>query len=181
MRTLGRASGPLKPQAASFKRAHKYLQLKCSWLYVNSRFAHYIIINGHENLLLTRPPLKAKLQWTEQRVTYFLNTCSQGVQPTMTSSGMWRSMGLVRPNVSEGRIASTFRVKNPRARESVADCSLANCYAFRSSRIFSTLRMEWTRSSETSDLIRATRRHIPEDGIIHSYRCENLKSYKTHI
>jgi hypothetical protein len=27
------------------------------------------------------------------------------------------------------------------------------------------------------DLVRTTRRNIPEDGILHSYRCENLKFY----
>jgi hypothetical protein len=34
---------------------------------------------------------------------------------------------------------------------------------------FSTLKME----AHT----RSARRHIPEDGILHSHRCENLKSY----
>jgi hypothetical protein len=40
-----------------------------------------------------------------------------------------------------------------------------------------TLKMEAIRSSETSVLTISTRRHIPEDVILHSHRCENLKSY----
>jgi hypothetical protein len=43
---------------------------------------------------------------------------------------------------------------------------------------FSTLKMEAIRSSETSVHTRSTRRHIPEDGIAHSHRRENLRSYK---
>jgi hypothetical protein len=42
---------------------------------------------------------------------------------------------------------------------------------------FSTLKMEMIRSSETSVYTESTRRHIPEDGIIHSHRRENHKSY----
>jgi hypothetical protein len=42
-----------------------------------------------------------------------------------------------------------------------------------------TLKMEAIRSSETSVLIRATRRNVPEDDNHHSHRRGNLKSYKS--
>jgi hypothetical protein len=44
-----------------------------------------------------------------------------------------------------------------------------------------TLMMKAIRSFETSVLPRATRRNIPEDDILHSHRCEKLKSYITLI
>jgi hypothetical protein len=46
---------------------------------------------------------------------------------------------------------------------------------------FSTLKMEAISSSETSVHTRSTRRHIPEDGILHSHRRENLKSYNIYV
>jgi hypothetical protein len=47
-----------------------------------------------------------------------------------------------------------------------------------SSPILVTPMTEVLRSSEMSGLTRATWRNIPADGIIHSHRFENLKSYK---
>jgi hypothetical protein len=46
-------------------------------------------------------------------------------------------------------------------------------------RLQSTLKMEAIRSSETSVNTRPTQRHIPENDILHSHRCESLRSYKT--
>jgi hypothetical protein len=43
--------------------------------------------------------------------------------------------------------------------------------------ILFTLMIEAIRSSDTSVLTRTTRRNITEDGILHSHRRENLKSY----
>jgi hypothetical protein len=85
----------------------------------------------------------------------------------MASSGMLRRVALAKTDVSEERIASIIRV----TRISELGTTLAV------TDILDTLMMEATRSSETSVLTRATRRYVPEDGILHSHCCENLKSY----
>jgi hypothetical protein len=79
------------------------------------------------------------------------------------SSGMLRRVALVRTDVTEERSSSIIRV--------IGIGEVGTTLAVTSNR--HTL----LRSSETSVLTRATRRNIPEDGILRSYRCENLKSY----
>jgi hypothetical protein len=72
----------------------------------------------------------------------------------MTSAGMLRRVVLVRTDVSEERSANVH-----------------------SSPILFTLTIEALRSSETSVLTISTQRNIPEDGMLHSHRRENLKSF----
>jgi hypothetical protein len=75
----------------------------------------------------------------------------------MPSSGILRRAALVRTDVSEEHIAYIVRVTIIGELE--------------------TMMMEMIRSYETSVLTRTTRRNTPEDGILHSHRHENLKSY----
>jgi hypothetical protein len=84
---------------------------------------------------------------------------------------MWRHVDLVRSDVSEKRISSICSVQ-------ISASSLQPpAHAGSSLADFTTLKMETIRSSEMSVHTRSTRRHIPEDGIVHSHRRENLKSY----
>jgi hypothetical protein len=102
--------------------------------------------------------------------------------------GCYCSVALVRTDVSEEPSTSILRViriselgttlaTDARCKE-IQSASVASYgYVVLSSPILVTLMMEEIRSSETSILTRSTWRNIPEDGILYSYRCENLKSY----
>jgi hypothetical protein len=89
----------------------------------------------------------------------------------MASSGKLRHVALVRTDVSE-ELSSfiNFFLRSVRR-------LLVTANVVPTSLILVTLMMEALSSSETSVLIRATRRNIPEDGIPHSHRREILKSY----
>jgi hypothetical protein len=87
---------------------------------------------------------------------------------------------LVRTDVSEENIALHRRgIKNQQARKTLAvtEKFLVTANVFPSSVFLSTLMTEGIHSSETSVLTRATQHYIPEGGILHSHRRENLKSY----
>jgi hypothetical protein len=78
----------------------------------------------------------------------------------MASSRTLCRVALVRTDVSEELSVSFIRVT--------------------SSPILVTLMKKALSSSKTSDFTRATRGNIPEVGILHSHRRENLKSYNDY-
>jgi hypothetical protein len=109
----------------------------------------------------------------------------------MVSSGMLRHVALVRTNVSEELSASLIKVRRidelgtnlAITRNIVLVFFRSVCWLLvtvsvvPSSPIHVTLMKEALSSSEMSVLTRGTRYNIPEDTILHSHRCENLKSY----
>jgi hypothetical protein len=91
----------------------------------------------------------------------------------MVSSGLLRRVALVRTDLSEEPGASFIRVTKI---DELGTTQAATSNP--SSPILVTLMKETVSSSQMAVLTRATRRNIPEDGILHSHRRENLKSYK---
>jgi hypothetical protein len=95
---------------------------------------------------------------------------------SLASSGMLRSVALIRTDVSEEFSTSFIRVTRIGELETrlAVTCNRRTLRRNGNSPILVTLMKEALSSSETSTLTRATRLNIPEDAILHSDRRENL-------
>jgi hypothetical protein len=90
---------------------------------------------------------------------------------------MLRRVVPVRIDVSEEISTSIIRVIRIGELVTTLAVTINRNSVLHSSLILVTLMMKEIRSSETSILSRTTRRNISEDGLLHSHRFENLKSY----
>jgi hypothetical protein len=81
-------------------------------------------------------------------------------------------VALVRNDDSDKRIVSIIKAKRIKEIGTTLNADVVS-----GSLIQFTLMMETLRFSETSYPTRATRRHIPGDGILHSHRRENFETY----
>jgi hypothetical protein len=82
-------------------------------------------------------------------------------------------VALVRTDVSEERMGSIIRVTR------IDDLRTTLATAVPSSPILVILMMEAIISSEMSVLTTTPQRNLPEDGIVHSHRREDIKVYRT--
>jgi hypothetical protein len=95
----------------------------------------------------------------------------------MLSFGMLRRVAFVRTDVSEK--CNIFIIRVTITGVLGVRLLLVTANVVPSSPILVSLMMEALRSSETTVLTRIIRRTIPDDGILHSHRRENLKPYKS--